>query len=523
MLFNKPVLLLAYNRPAPTRLVFERIRAAQPPRLYFACDAPKTNDADDANRVAQIRRIVQEVDWPCEVKTLFQKNNLGCRLGPEAGINWFFEHETEGIILEDDCLPHPSFFNYCQWALDTFRDHKNIWHINGNNFNAPKKIFQGQSIAFATISQVWGWASWADRWQHYQGNPFYLQAAVEQYQKNWRISKLAKLNKFNHLLKLQRGLDAWDYQWQLAILNAGGLVLNSRVNLITNVGNGEDATHTRVDKRVHLPVEPFAVPASIPPHKLNVGLTSWYEKHMGLRSWAGARRYLLFKTHGEALNLAKNFLARLLFGNFKPVVVASTGRAGSTMLWNCLADGMVKKIYSGSNPTIKTWLRHKARGYIANLKGIRTVRRPVLKTHGLYNPEFGDHAKYVFIYGNAMDAALSVKRMVDLEGHVWFDEHQYNLESSGDYHDLFELDVLNYEKQISTWTSAKQDNILVLHYEDLWDQEDRIAKFVGFDITLPPRRARSTKTPTSKIKNGIFEKLERIEQSTANRLNNKLG
>ena len=107
------VLFLVFNRPVTTQQVFEAIAAARPPRLYVAADGPRAGRPGETELCAEVRRIATAVDWPCEVRTLFREENLGCRRAVSGGINWFFEQEEEGIIIEDDVLPVPSFFDYC--------------------------------------------------------------------------------------------------------------------------------------------------------------------------------------------------------------------------------------------------------------------------------------------------------------------------------------------------------------------------------------------------------------------------
>src|ERR1700719_4166589 len=106
---RSPVLFLAFNRPDSTRQVFDAIRSARPPKLYIAADGPRIDRPGEAKLCSEVRDIAVSVDWPCEVKTLFRENNLGCKAGVSGGITWFFSHEDEGIILEDDVLPVPTF------------------------------------------------------------------------------------------------------------------------------------------------------------------------------------------------------------------------------------------------------------------------------------------------------------------------------------------------------------------------------------------------------------------------------
>ena len=154
-----PVLFLIFNRPDTTEKVFDAIRAAKPLRLYVASDGPRANQSGEDQIVNKVREISTSVDWSCEVKTLFQKENLGCKKAVSKGITWFFEQEKQGIILEDDCLPHPDFFVFCENLLEHYADNKHVWAITGDNFQNGQKRGEG-SYYFSRYNHVWGWASW---------------------------------------------------------------------------------------------------------------------------------------------------------------------------------------------------------------------------------------------------------------------------------------------------------------------------------------------------------------------------
>ena len=137
---KSPVLFLVFNRPDTTRRVLEAIRQAQPSQLFIAADGPREGKSGEAEKCADVRRIVNEgIDWDCEVKTLFRDKNLGCKVAVSRAIDWFFEHVEEGIILEDDCLPHPTFFRFCEELLNKYRDDERIGQISGDNFQFGKK------------------------------------------------------------------------------------------------------------------------------------------------------------------------------------------------------------------------------------------------------------------------------------------------------------------------------------------------------------------------------------------------
>jgi len=163
---SKPVLFLVFNRPDTTRAVFEAIRAARPPRLYVAADGAREGRAGEAGICDQVRAIATAVDWPCQLTTLFRSTNLGCRVAVSDGISWFFEHEEDGIILEDDCLPTASFFRFCETLLDRYKNEESVGVISGNNFQSPGRPYDA-SYYFTKYAHIWGWASWRRYWQHY--------------------------------------------------------------------------------------------------------------------------------------------------------------------------------------------------------------------------------------------------------------------------------------------------------------------------------------------------------------------
>jgi hypothetical protein len=240
------VLLLVFNRPDTTREVFEAIRAARPPRLYVAADGPRHARAGEMELCAEVRRIATNVDWPCEVKTLFRATNLGCKLGPVCGINWLFEHEEEGIILEDDVVPLPSFFDYCDDLLERYRHDERVGLVSGSNL-ISKRFTPQTSYFFSRYSLCWGWACWRRAWKHYD--------VAMQAWPAWRdqdglksISGGSRLFEAYWRDVLDRtyrgGIDWWDYQWVFACWHRGMLGVLPAHNQTHNLGFGPGATHT---------------------------------------------------------------------------------------------------------------------------------------------------------------------------------------------------------------------------------------------------------------------------------------
>jgi hypothetical protein len=248
------VLFLVFNRPETTKKVFAAIRAAKPPKLYIAADGPRSDRPSDKEACEEVRAIATAVDWPCEVKTLFREHNLGCKIGVSTGINWFFENEEEGIILEDDVLPLPSFFPYCDELLAKYRDNDRVWMISGSNLISDQ-IDPQTSYFFSRNALIWGWASWRRAWQHYD---VHLQDWPKLKQEEWLgrvfanqpllISHWTYL--FNELYAGKR--NTWDYQCAYTCWRIGALTITPAENLTENLGFGENATHTSSQKPAFL-------------------------------------------------------------------------------------------------------------------------------------------------------------------------------------------------------------------------------------------------------------------------------
>lgn len=255
---NSAVLLLVFRRPETTRKVFEAIRLARPLRLYVAADGPRAHQPGEKEACEATRRIFQEVDWPCQVKTLFHSVNLGLKVAIPEALSWFFSQESEGIILEDDCLPSQDFFHFTDELLERFRMDDRVMQISGS---CLVKANNQASYYFSRYSHIWGWASWARAWKQYDVTishwPEFKKRAVNtgfwqshRERRYWeRIFDAVYTGKVN----------TWDYQWLFTIWNSGGLVAYPNFNLVSNIGFGVHSTNTHdIDaKKANRPWEPL--------------------------------------------------------------------------------------------------------------------------------------------------------------------------------------------------------------------------------------------------------------------------
>lgn len=243
---NTPVALIVFNRPDTTERVFAEIAKAKPPKLLLIGDGPRLDRAGEAEKVAATRAIVGRVDWECEVLTNFSEVNLGCKMRPKTGIDWVFEQVEEAIILEDDCLPHPSFFRFCEEALEKYRHDERVFLISGDNFQFGRTRTE-DSYYFSRNNHIWGWASWRRAWKYYDVN---LTLWPEVRDGGWLDDVLSDHEQVSYWTDIfQKVADgeihsAWDYQWTFACWINSALTVLPNVNLISNIGFGQDATHT---------------------------------------------------------------------------------------------------------------------------------------------------------------------------------------------------------------------------------------------------------------------------------------
>ena len=241
-----PVAFIIFNRPDTTERVFAEISKAKPPKLLVIGDGARSNRAGEADKVAASRAIIKRVDWPCEVLTNFSEVNLGCKVRVSSGLDWVFQQVPEAIILEDDCLPHPTFFRFCEELLMLYRDDQRIGMISGDNFQFGR-VINSDSYYFSNNNHIWGWATWRSRWQHdYDvAMKHWPQIRAEGRVVDWVSSQSEHHSLTETYEKVYQGkIDTWDYQWSFGSRLNGRIAVMPNVNLISNIGFGAEATHT---------------------------------------------------------------------------------------------------------------------------------------------------------------------------------------------------------------------------------------------------------------------------------------
>lgn len=243
---NTAVLFLIFNRLNTTKQVFEAIQQAKPPRLYIAADGARVTKKGEEQEVKSVRDyVMSNIDWKCEVKTLFQEQNLGCKMAVSGAIDWFFENEEMGIILEDDCLPNQSFFWFCEELLEKYKDDMRVFIISGyNKQNEWEK--QINDYFFSNFGGIWGWASWRRAWKHYDVKMSDIEDFIDQNNFEKQLGKRIGSQRQNTIYSniILKNVDTWDYQWAYTRHKNNGLACVPKYSLIENIGFGDDATHT---------------------------------------------------------------------------------------------------------------------------------------------------------------------------------------------------------------------------------------------------------------------------------------
>ncbi len=239
-----PVAFLIFNRPDTTEKVFEAIRQAKPAKLLVVADGPRKNKPGEAEKCAATRAIINRVDWNCEVLTNFSDINLGCKKRVSSGLDWVFSQVEEAIILEDDCIPAPSFFNFCQTLLEYYRHDKRIMHIAGTNVQPVSRT--KYSYYFSKYNPCWGWATWRRAWKYYDIEMKTWYEENKQEQINFicedAYEQIEWTNLFNKTFNNLN--NSWAYRWTYTCWMQNGLSIIPNTNLVSNIGFDANATHT---------------------------------------------------------------------------------------------------------------------------------------------------------------------------------------------------------------------------------------------------------------------------------------
>lgn len=266
---KSPVLLIIFKRPQTTKKVLESLSKVKPSRLYVAMNAPRDNVKGELEKCLETRKLINTINWQCNIQTLIRNNNLECGESIKTAIDWFFENEEEGIILEDDIVPDMDFYDYCDYMLEKYRNSDLIQQITGWNYlNKNKNINYKYSYYYSCITSSWGWCTWKKIWIDFDVS---MKGIV------WNNIKEKLIKKgfpsysiryykyiFDRVKEEIYGLNTWDYQFLFNMIDKDRYSISPTYNMINNVGFGKDATHTtkngfKIDNK-YQPIFPLIEP-----------------------------------------------------------------------------------------------------------------------------------------------------------------------------------------------------------------------------------------------------------------------
>ena len=239
-----PILLIGFNRPDFMAEQIAAVRRAAPKKIYIAVDGPREGRRDEADKCRAVRECVKLIDWPCEVKTLFRETNLGCKYGVSGAINWFFENEEMGIVLEDDCRPTVDFLRFSSEMLVRYKDDRRIGAVCGfNHFNLQTD--STASYHFSRHMDIWGWASWQRVWKEYDVEMRHLNGRINNIIDGSNMTAYYRRMYKGFANDLANGLSTWDIQFSFISLDNGWLNIVPKTRLVANAGLADGrATHT---------------------------------------------------------------------------------------------------------------------------------------------------------------------------------------------------------------------------------------------------------------------------------------
>ncbi len=241
-----PVLLVFFNRPEVLRKNLIALSRIAPRRLFLACDGPRHKKYNDEIRVNECRRIAQElIEWDCEIETLYTELNYGCDIWVPAAIDWFFSKVDSGIVLEDDCIINEGFARFASELLEKYRDEPKVMNISASNFQ--QKTWGDGDYYFSAYPSNWGWASWARAWQKYDSELVHISKFIfsSEFSNFLHDKEQRKYWEYFYRGLVSKKYTFWDAKWLLSIWANQGISITPNMNLVTNVGFGQYATHTK--------------------------------------------------------------------------------------------------------------------------------------------------------------------------------------------------------------------------------------------------------------------------------------
>ena len=304
---KSPVLLVGFNRPDYLQKVFNQIKRYKPDRFYVAIDGPREYVQGEREKCRECQQIINQIDWDCDLNTMFREKNVGCGFGVSGAASWAFEKEDSLIILEDDCVPVDSFFKFCEMMLEKYENDTRVWQVAGRSYHPNSKFFEHSDYIFSHYPHVWGWATWKRCWEQFDFNmkdlPEYLSLGGSLNTSGSKKLGVRENRKFKMVYDDIKSIElyqTWDYQWGYLLAKNNGLSIVPKKNLVHNIG--AVGTHASKNQKPDIPSEEMSLDIRHPhfvipsrEYDLYHGKKVVYPTPNYLRKIAGKLYHLFFK------------------------------------------------------------------------------------------------------------------------------------------------------------------------------------------------------------------------------------
>ena len=239
-----PVLIIAFTRVRAVKVLLESLRQSRPSRICVSIDGPRRKVQGDIQKCATVKACFDDIDWDCDIVFNHVPSNMGCDPHVQFALDWFFSMHTEGIILEDDCIPSADFFRFAADMLHTYADDQKVMMICGtsvvddrDSHNADEASYRLSDYCFS-----WGWATWRRAWLCYKkeiSDPY----IVSEKKSYFPANEKRFWNRYFESYVSGKYCN-WDGKWIHSIWSCGGVCIIPNVNLVLNIGFSADSTHT---------------------------------------------------------------------------------------------------------------------------------------------------------------------------------------------------------------------------------------------------------------------------------------
>jgi len=237
-----PIVLFVYNRPEETKRCLEALKKnVLAPDSHLIVFSDYSRDDAAENNVHQVREYLKNTSGFKKITIVERDRNFGLAASIIDGVTQIVNAYGRIIVLEDDLITSPFFLNYMNGALSYYEDRKKVWHINGwADPIDPENL--GDTFLWRTM-YCWGWATWANRWQHYEKN---VEKTIRSFSKSEirRLNLNGSVNFWRQIMDNKNGkINSWAIFWYTTIFKHNGLCLTPSVSFVKNIGFGVTGTN----------------------------------------------------------------------------------------------------------------------------------------------------------------------------------------------------------------------------------------------------------------------------------------